>query len=96
VTEGAITFNAIIATILLALKPSPAKEVVLLSENCTIWLVDIALYGTITTSVVITIYWSLTRILFNDSPIAHSGLHIRFGPDRTATKTKPKQGESHP
>ena len=96
VTEGVITFNAIIATILLALKPSPAKEVVLLSENCTIWLVDIALYGTITTSVVITIYWSLTRILFNDSPIAHSGLHIRFGPDRTATKTKPKQGESHP
>jgi len=96
VTEGVITFNAIIATILMALKPLPAKEIIPLRTNYLAWLMDIALYGTVITLVVITIYWSLTRILFKNNPIDHSGLHIRFGPDRTATKVKPKQGESHP
>ncbi|SVC47820.1 uncharacterized protein METZ01_LOCUS300674, partial [marine metagenome] len=74
----------------------PAKEIIPLRTNYLAWLMDIALYGTVITLVVITIYWSLTRILFKNNPIDHSGLHIRFGPDRTATKVKPKQGESHP
>ena len=96
VTEGVITFNAIIATILMALKPSPAKEIVPLFVNCVTWLMDIAFYGTVITLVIITIFWLLTRIVFSDHPIAYSGLHIRFGPERTATKAKPKPGERHP
>ena len=88
--------SPVIATILMALKPSPAKEIVPLFINCVTWLMDIAFYGTVITLVIITIFWLLTRIMFSDHPIAYSGLHIRFGPERTATKAKPKPGERHP
>ena len=36
------------------------------------------------------------RRLWSDTHVPYSSLHIRFGPDATATKEKPKTGQRHP
>ena len=42
------------------------------------------------------LFWLITQMLYDRQPVGHSGLHIRFGPNRTATTDRPKSGQAHP
>jgi len=40
--------------------------------------------------------WAIVRGIYGDRPAGDASKHIRFGPDATATKEKPKAGVPHP
>ena len=40
--------------------------------------------------------WGVIRLVYGDRPAPHASLHIRFGPNATATKAKPSPGAPHP
>lgn len=95
VTEGFIAWNAIVCTVLLVgAFGASARQPIQLSYSE--WILDysVMLFGV---SVIgILILWGLTHAVYGKAPIPHSGTHIRFGSDATATKVKPAAGQKHP
>ncbi|MEO2002529.1 MAG: hypothetical protein ABGY41_00355, partial [Candidatus Poribacteria bacterium] len=94
ITEGAVTWNAAACTVLLAvgasgvplLNPRPAPS--------PAWVpATIAVVGIV---VVPLVGLAVARSLFGANPISDAGLHIRFGPNRTATTERPTRGSAHP
>jgi hypothetical protein len=60
------------------------------------WIGTTVLVGSIVMVLTTLIFWGLTHTLYGVQYAPHSGLHIRFGRNATATKAKPKSGEEHP
>ena len=99
VTEGVITFNAVICTVLMALsaRSIPMQESIPQDlPNYTSWIGKTVLVGSIMMVLTTLIFWGITLAIYGAKHAPHSGLHIRFGPNATATKAKPKAGEEHP
>ena len=97
VTEGTITFNGIVATVLCLVATIQLPTVI----TTTKMLIEASYllafgYGFAILVMSSLLFWAITLVLFGQTPIPHSGLHIRFGPNRTVSKEKPKAGQNHP
>jgi len=99
ITEGVIIFNAVLCTVLVALSGHlmPVQEPVsLLIIPYTSWITKTVIWGFLATLLTTLAAWRITHAIYGNSHAPGAGLHIRFGPDATATKEKPKTGQEHP
>lgn len=95
VTEGVISTNAVIATVLLLL--CTGETVSCAPERKPAYPTHRALSLGLTGAVLgILACWGLTRAVWGDCFAGYAKLHIRFGPRSTATTEKPKAGLPHP
>ena len=96
VTEGVITLNAIIATVLMALAPLaiPKQTGGLFSFNSWVW--QTAIWGTLVLVGTTVAFWGVKHLLYGKAHAPGASLHIRFGPDSNAPKAKPEAGVLHP
>ena len=96
VTEGVITLNAIICTVLVVLGPLsvPKQTGSLFSFNDWIWRTSI--WGIVVLVGTTVVFWGMKHLLFGKAHAPGASLHIRFGADSNAPKAKPKAGEQHP
>jgi hypothetical protein len=97
VTEGVIFFNAALCTVGIFLAAPVASSG--LPQGSIIWprvLQRTILIGLVAGSLSVLADWGIVRGLWGDKQLAGSGKHIRFGPNATATKEKPKTGAPHP
>jgi hypothetical protein len=98
VTEGVIHLNASICMVLAfvcaarVVEPSRIRE----SFNFARGLPRTILAWSAATILAIGVQTGVARALYGDEQAPASGRHIRFGPDATATKAKPKPGQAHP
>ncbi len=60
------------------------------------WLGKTVLVGLLAVAFTTLAEWLITKAIYGDKHAPGAGLHIRFGPDATATKLKPKAGQRHP
>jgi hypothetical protein len=99
ITEGVITFNAVICTVIMALgiQVLPIRKPIYQDiVSYTGWIRTTVIVGLIASVLITLAEWGITRALYGDKHAPFSGLHIRFGPNATATKSKPKAGQQHP
>ena len=96
VTEGVITLNAIICTVLIALGPQmvPKQTGSLFIFNG--WVLQTLIWGMVVLVGTTVIFWGIKHVLYGKEHAPGGALHIRFGPDSNAPKAKPKAGEEHP
>lgn len=96
VTEGVIFLNAVLCTFLVVSGPAEATVAVPQTTEDRFSLRGLVAIG-ITLFVVSTASeWGLVRILYGDKPAGYANLHIRFGPNATATQAPPPPGKPHP
>ncbi len=97
ITEGVITFNGIMATIF-CLATTIYLPAVTIMPNLPVerWSFSIWWYGLSIFVISSFLFWSITLVLFGQTPVSHSGLHIRFGSNRTISTERPKAGQNHP
>lgn len=97
VTEGVIFLNAVICTWLVLSPPAPVKpaagEGTVFSRALVRRTVLVGLTGMLLS---LLLDWGLVRAVWGDQFAGYASKHIRFGPDATATKQKPKTGQPHP
>jgi hypothetical protein len=96
VTEGVIFFNAVVCTCLvLAIKPAN-----LLSKPGFLERYSSASAALIAGAILFAATtcgdWAIVRALYGNQFAGQAALHIRFGPDATATKKKPAANQPHP
>ena len=99
VTEGVITFNAVLCTVLVALGGqwvSVQEPISQLTISYTDWILKTVVVGSLAMLLTTLAAWRITYAIYGDRHAPGAGLHIRFGPDATATKAKPKVGQEHP
>lgn len=97
VTEGVIFLNAVVCTgMLLSLAKSAAPEATREITRAGILLKRTAVIGTAAMMLSVLADWGIVRAIYGDGFAGHAGKHIRFGPNATATKEKPKAGQAHP
>lgn len=97
VTEGVIHFNGALCTLLVLCgardQPmhirSPVADLRGLVKKA-------ALVGIASALLTVTGNWAVVRAVYGNQFAGHAGLHIRFGPNATATKEKPPPGQPHP
>lgn len=94
ITEGAVTWNAVACTVLLALGASAVPLLNPKPAPSSAWTAaTIAAVGIVA---VPALGLAVALGLFGANPISDAGLHIRFGPNRTATRERPTRGSAHP
>lgn len=99
ITEGVITFNAVVCTMLIALGVqwvSIREPVSQIAISYAGWVGKIMIAGAIAMALATLAEWRLTHAIYGHEHAPGAGLHIRFGPNATATKTKPQPGRRHP
>ena len=96
VTEGVITFNGVLVTILALSVPVGFSVTPIVAFGEQQWLNGALLAGFAVLTGSSLLFWLITQMLYDRQPVGHSGLHIRFGPNRTATTDRPKSGQAHP
>jgi hypothetical protein len=98
VTEGVITFNAVICTVLMALGPQAASVVSHLEPVVSYagWIQKTAALGIGGLLLITVAGWGATLAMYGHQQAPGAGLHIRLVPNATATKAKPKAGQPHP
>jgi hypothetical protein len=97
ITEGVIHFNALLCTLLVVLcarkggvpTPTAAPDFAPFARKTVV----IGLLGLLLTSLA---HWAITRAVYGDRFAGYGNRHIRFGPEATATKAKPRPGQPHP
>jgi hypothetical protein len=96
VTEGVITLNAIICTVMVLLYGVSGRAAPAESE------VDFRPLARRTGGMTIgvwalssVLFWGIIRVVWGNTFAGHASLHIRFGPNATA-KGDPKKGQKHP
>ena len=97
ITEGVILLNAAFSTLFLAWaigRVGSPQTVAFGTSGAAVR--DVALWGTLLALVFALAEWGATRLLYGDRHAPGAGLHIRFGPNATVTKERPKSGERHP
>ncbi len=97
VTEGLITFNAVICTVMAAsVAPTVASSTptVQYAEVYTSWNWHTLTIGIPAAICFILIEWGLTHAVFGRRHIAFAIRHIRFGPDATIHKEVTASGET--
>ncbi|MEK7675006.1 MAG: hypothetical protein AAB676_04110 [Verrucomicrobiota bacterium] len=97
VTEGTIHFNAVLCTVLLLFFARPAPLNLLpAAANLGTLLKKTLVIGLAGMTLSVLADWGIVRAIYGDQSAGHGGQHIRFGPNATATKEKPKAGQAHP
>ncbi len=96
VTEGVITLNAIICTVLVAIYPQTILKQTgsIFSFSDAIW--KVLIWGIIVMVGTTFAFWGIKHALYGKEHAPGAALHIRFGEDSNAPKEKPKSGEPHP
>ena len=96
VTEGVITLNAIICTVLVAIGtqvvPKQIGNQFLFAE----WLWKVPIWGFVVMVGTTFAFWGIKHALYGKQHAPGASLHIRFGKDSNAPIEKPKAGEPHP
>jgi hypothetical protein len=96
VTEGVIHVNAVLCTLLVLLSQPSAVSGGRLVKDYTLLLRRTLAIGTAGAFLWITAAWGIVRAVYGDRFAGHAGLHIRFGPNATATPAPPTPGQPHP
>jgi hypothetical protein len=97
VTEGIIFLNATLCTAGIFLNaPATDRELPIAGFSWSRLLRKVAVVGLLAACFSILADWAIVRGLYGDRPATNAAKHIRFGPDATATKEKPKAGVPHP
>jgi len=99
ITEGVITFNAVVCTVLIALGVqwvSIREPVSQIAISYTGWIGKTMIAGAIAMALATLAGWRLTHAIYGYEHAPGAGLNIRFGPNATATKSKPQPGQRHP
>jgi len=99
VTEGVITFNAVICTVFVALGALTVgvqEPISQLAIPYSGWIGKTVVVGSLAMLLTTLAAWRLTHAIYGYKHAPGAGLHIRFGPNATATKKKPEAGEKHP
>lgn len=96
VTEGTITLNAIICTVLMALGALAIPKQPGSLFSFTEWLWKTSLWGIAVMIVSTVVFWGIKHALYGKEHAPGAALHIRFGKDSNAPKEKPKVGQPHP
>jgi len=95
-TEGVIYLNAVICTVMILpsakMKPDSSAR---LSDSCRHLRIATAA-GIAGMILSVLLDWGIVRAMYGDQFAGYAGLHIRFGPNATATKEKPTAGKPHP
>ena len=60
------------------------------------WVQKTVIAGSIAMVLMTLAEWRITHAIYGDKHAPGAGLHIRFGPNATTTKAKPKTGQKHP
>ena len=96
VTEGVITLNAIICTVLVAICPQTILKQTgsIFSFSELIW--KVLIWGIIVMVGTTFAFWGIKHALYEKEHAPGASLHIRFGEGSNAPKEKPKTGEPHP
>lgn len=96
-TEGVLHVNAAICTLLVLLWPAktaPARSVQP-TETQPLFR-RLAVAGLIGAGLTVMADWGVVRTLYGNQFAGHAALHIRFGPNATASGAKPKPDRPHP
>ena len=96
VTEGVITFNAIICTVLVTLGAQAVPKQTGTLFSFTEWLWKVPIWGIVVMVGTTVVFWGIKHALYGRQHAPGAALHIRFGADSNAPKEKPKAGEPHP
>ncbi len=86
VTEFAITINAAICTVLMAVQRPVTGPVEAAEPRYGMWMRNFAVAGVAGAIVVTLAGWTVKRALFGDNLVPGSVAHIRFGPHNTNDK----------
>jgi hypothetical protein len=95
VTEGVLQVNACLLVALVI----GAGATAVLPDLKPDWSREVrrALVGGLALAIFLTaVPWGLVRLVYGARPVGFHRLHIRFGPDATATSAKPRPGQPHP
>jgi hypothetical protein len=97
VTEGVIHLNAVICCLLVLLwTPSPLAAPIPAAPPSLGLLRRVLAVGLLGTVLSIAADWVIVRAVWGNQFAGHAALHIRFGPNATATKEKPAANKPHP
>ncbi len=97
VTEGVIFLNAVICSVLILLHGfmNPAASIEAEPDFRPLVLRSAAL-GVAAFCLSSLLFWGITRVVYGGQKALNANLHIRFGPNATATTAKPKKNQPHP
>jgi hypothetical protein len=98
ITEGVILINAVICTLMVCLlirapAQAPMEAVAIYYRP---FIRKAVLCGIVAAILAIIVDWGITHALWGNLHVPEAGLHIRFGPQATATTKKPDPGKPHP
>ena len=96
ITEGVITFNAIVCTLLVTVGPHAVSKRIGGNFSFADWLWQIPIWGIGVMIGTTLLFWGLKHALYGKEHAPGAALHIRFGEESNAPKDKPKTGEPHP
>ena len=97
VTEGVIYLNAALCTALVLLAPEQlSRSSIGIPTLFAFPIRKIVLVGLAVALITTLADWEVVRALYGNQAAGHAGLHIRFGPNATATKSKPAPDKPHP
>jgi len=96
VTEGIIFLNAALCTGVFLGAPVTERALPAGGFAWSRLLPRTAVVGQVAMALSLLVDWGVARAIFGDRLAPHASRHIRFGPDATATKEKPKPGAPHP
>lgn len=90
VTEWVIAINAACCTILMAVgtsaQPNPGLEGEAADGSYLPWIRKTVAFGLAAALVIVFVSWGGKLVLYGNSPVPYSGVHVRFGPDNTNGK----------
>lgn len=96
ITEGTITLNAIICTVLVAIGPQMITKQTGSDFSFENWLWNSSVSVIVVLVCTSFAFWGIKHFLFGKQHVPHAGLHIRFGENSNAPKAKPMEGKPHP
>ncbi|MCY4403132.1 MAG: hypothetical protein OXD54_11185 [Candidatus Poribacteria bacterium] len=96
VTEGVITLNAIICTILVAIYPQTIMKQTGTTYSFSNQIWTVIIWGIVVMVGTTFAFWGIKHALYGREHAPGASLHIRFGEESNAPKEKPKTGEPHP
>lgn len=97
VTEGVIFLNAALCTLgILLSAPVVNHESPETGPEWSRLIPKVIVVGLVGAALSVLADWAAVRGVFGDRQAGYASKHIRFGPDATATKEKPKPGAPHP
>jgi hypothetical protein len=97
VTEGVILINAALCTALVLLGTPALERFAQPTRVHHRWFIRrIGVGGLAAAALIVLVDWGVVRAVWGNQFAGYAGLHIRFGPNATATKAKPPPDKPHP